>query len=469
MPSVDIAGIILAAGKGTRMKSALPKGLFEVCGIPMAELAGRAMREVGIERPIMVIGHGRDQMEETLGDRYMYAVQDEQHGTGHAVQIAAPLLSCHDGPVLVVPGDAPLISGDDLKKLLELHLARNAKCTVATVTVPDATGYGRVLRDSSGNIVSIVEHKDADEVTRRTLCEINTAVYCFDCKTLVGLLPRLGNDNAQREYYLTDLIEMIAKEGEHVEGCLFSDPQSFMGINDRWQLAQAASILRQRVLREHALAGVTIVDPATTYIGLEVEIGEDTTVAPMTSISGLTRIGRDCQIGPSSDINDCDIGDGCLVLMSRLDHSIMKNGAKCGPFAHLRSGAVIGERAKIGNYVEVKKSEFGEKASAAHLAYIGDSTVGAGTNVGAGTITCNYDGFSKNRTEIGANAFIGSNSTLIAPVTIGEGAFIAAGSVINKDVPPNAMAIGRGRQEVKEEWAEQWRQRKKAEKKSTAS
>lgn len=446
------------------MKSELPKGLFEVCGLPMVELVGRSMLGCGIERPIVVVGHGGDAMRARLGDRYEYAFQAEQLGTGHAVQMCANLLAGQEGAVIIAPGDAPLLSSESLSKLACHHQSTGATCTIASVRMPDPTGYGRIVRNTSGQVVGIVEHKDATEEVRQSVDEVNTGVYCFDCQTLLRLLPQLNNQNAQGEYYLTDVISLVESEHGMVDAFLFEDSNEFMGVNDRWQLAQASAALRQTILRRHALAGVSIVDPASTYIGADVTIGVDTVVKPGTSISGLSAIGSGCQIGPFCDINDSEVGDGCTIVMSKLDHARMGTGSRCGPFAHLRSNARLGANVKVGNFVEIKNSELDEKAAAAHLTYIGDASVGAGTNVGAGTITCNYDGFGKHKTEIGANAFVGSNATLIAPVTIGDGAMIAAGSVINKDVPADALAFGRARQEVKEEWAAQWRRKKKAEK-----
>jgi bifunctional UDP-N-acetylglucosamine pyrophosphorylase / glucosamine-1-phosphate N-acetyltransferase len=469
MSASSLAGIILAAGKGTRMKSELPKGLFEVCGLPMVELIGRAMREAGVEKPTVVVGHQRELMQHKLGDAYGYAVQDEQHGTGHAAQMAAPMLNGHHGGVLIVPGDTPLLSGEALRLLAEHHRNSGAACTIATVIMADPAGYGRIVRREDSGVGAIVEHKDAPEHVRENVKEINSGVYIFDAAALTRLLPQLSNQNAQGEYYLTDLIKAINDEGGRVEALPFDDPDMLMGVNDRWQLAQAAAALRQRILKKHALNGVSIIDPSTTYIGADVSIGQDTVIKPMTSISGLTNIGSGCDIGPSTDINDCEIGNNVTIVMSKLDHATMRDGSRCGPYAHLRLGATIGEGAKIGNYVEVKNAVLGKKAAAAHLTYLGDANIGAGTNVGAGTITCNYDGFGKHRTEIGENVFVGSNSTLVAPITIGEGALIAAGSVITQDVPADALGVGRGRQEVKEQWAARWRQKKKAEREAAGS
>ncbi|MCB8933233.1 MAG: bifunctional UDP-N-acetylglucosamine diphosphorylase/glucosamine-1-phosphate N-acetyltransferase GlmU [Fimbriimonadaceae bacterium] len=456
---MKVAGIILAAGKGTRMKSDLPKGLFAACGVPMVELIGRAMRGAGIDRPVVITGHRGELLREAFGDRYEYAVQEQQMGTGHAAMMARDVLAHHVGPVVVTPGDTPLLTAEALNGLIETHLREGAECTMATVTFEDPTGYGRVLRDSDGVACQIVEEKDATPEQRR-LKEVCVSVYCFSGPTLFRLLPTLSTDNAQGEYYLTDMIGAVYKDGGRVATHAFEEAETMLGVNDRWQLAQASAILRSRILRKHALNGVTIVDPTNTYIGFDVEIGTDTTIQPMTNIEGSTVIGEGCEIGPNTRVEDSTIGRGCTVLMSHLARAVLKDRARCGPYANLRPGAVLGEDVKVGNFVEIKNATLGPKSSVSHLTYIGDAEVGARTNVGAGTITCNYDGFAKHRTVIGEDAFIGSNTTLIAPLKIGDGAFVAAGSVINKEVPANALAVGRSRQEVREEWAAHWREKK---------
>lgn len=461
MIQTHLAGIVLAAGKGTRMKSDLPKGLHKVCGVPLAELACRAVREAGVERTIVVIGHGGERMQETLGERNEYAWQREQLGTGHAAMQAMDLLNEFEGPVLVVPGDAPLLSGAVLSALVDLHQSSGASCTLATARLADPTGYGRIVRDKAGRIERIVEHKDASAV-ERMLDEVSTSVYCFDCAALRRALPSLSSANAQGEYYLTDAVEAIRNEGGTIEALVSDDQDLLVGVNDRWQLAQCDKLLRQRILYKHAVNGVTLLDPDTIYIGLDVEIGQDTVIEPNTQIYGSTRIGKGCLIGPNSKIDSCELGDGCTVLMSHVIKAALGPGVKIGPFANIRPGAVLGEGVKVGNFVEIKNAELGDKVAVSHLTYIGDASIGANTNVGAGTITCNYDGFAKHRTEIGEDAFIGSNSTLVAPVRIGDGAMVAAGSVVTSDVPDDALAVGRARQEVKDNWVAQWRKRKRS-------
>lgn len=460
MHIAPVAGIILAAGKGTRMVSALPKGLHTVCGLPMVELIGRAMKGAGIPKPILVVGYGGEQIRDILGAEYDYAWQREQLGTGHAAQMAAPLLRDHVGPVLIVPGDTPLLSSEALCALQRRHQECEAACTVATVEMSDPTGYGRVVRGKDGNLLHIVEEKDADAETR-ALREVNLSVYCFDGPTLLRHLPALNNQNAQGEYYLTDVIEAIVREGGRVIVERYGDADTFMGVNDRWQLAVAEKVMRQRILRSHAINGVTIRDIDSIFIGPDVKIAADAVIEPCTTLNGQTSIATGCRIGPFTIVDDSEIGEDSLVYMSRLSESKLGKQVKCGPFANLRPKSILGDRVKVGNFVEVKNATLGEKAAASHLTYIGDASVGAGSNIGAGTITCNYDGFAKHKTVIGEDVFVGSNSTLVAPITIGDGAFIAAGSVITKSVPGNALGIGRAHQEVKEEWAAHWRNKKK--------
>lgn len=458
-----ITGIILAAGKGTRMKSELPKGLHRVCGIPMAALVGRAMMEAGLDRPIVVVGHGGDLLMQALGPAYDYAWQREQHGTGHAAMMAADALRASNADlVIIAPGDTPLLSASVFKELTDRHLAAGAKATVATAILDDATGYGRIVRDEHGP-TRIVEHKDATPDERK-IKEVNAAIYVFDVETLLAVLPTLSNENEQGEYYLTDVIAAIRARGDKVEGVAFDDHDIMRGVNDRWQLAEAAKVLRLRVLKKHAISGVTIVDPDTTYIEPDVVIGPDSTIEPGTILEGSTTIGSSCHIGPNTKIQDSSLGEGCVVLMSHLNGATMLDGSRCGPFANLRPGAVLGEQTKIGNFVEIKNAKLGAKVAVSHLSYLGDGDVGDNTNIGAGTIFCNYDGFLKHRTVVGEGVFVGSNSTLVAPITIGDGALIAAGSVVTKDVPADALAMGRARQEVKEGWVVEWRQRQQAEK-----
>jgi bifunctional UDP-N-acetylglucosamine pyrophosphorylase/glucosamine-1-phosphate N-acetyltransferase len=460
--SQAVAGIILAAGKGTRMKSELPKGLHPVGGMPMVELIGRALKEAGVEIPIVVIGHGGEKIEEALGGTYRFAWQREQHGTGHAAMMAADLIRDHHGPVIIAPGDTPLLGAETLKELVARHIETRAKCTVATAFVDEPTGYGRVVRDSDGRVSGIVEHKDATP-EQHAIKEVNTSVYCFDAQTLLAILPTLQNSNAQGEYYLTDALSTIYREGGDVVALIVSDAEILMGVNDRWQLAQADKALRTRINRKHALKGVTLVDPDCTYIGPLVAIGPDTVIEPNTYLQGDTTIGRNCHLGPCTKIKNSRIGDDVKVYFSQIVDSDLHDLVKVGPFSNIRPGTILGKKVKIGNFVEIKKSTLGEATSVSHLTYVGDASVGEATNIGAGTITCNYDGFSKHRTTIGSDVFVGSNSTLVAPLTIEDGAMVAAGSVVTHDVPADGLALGRARQEVKEGWVSRWRSRKKSE------
>lgn len=426
----------------------------------MVDLVGRAMREAGIERPILVVGYGGELIEEALGGAYHYAWQREQLGTGHAAQMAAERLPDGDGCVVVAPGDTPLLSGTVLRELIERHVETRALCTVATAIVEDATGYGRVVRDHLGRVCGIVEHKDAT-AEQLEIREVNASVYCFDAATLRARLPNLSNDNAQGEYYLTDLLSAIYRDGGDVVAVTVADPAILMGVNDRWQLAEAERALRERVNRSHALAGVTLVDPASTYIEVDVAIGLDTVIEPNTYLQGETVIGSGCRIGPQTKIANSRIGDGAKIYFSQVVDAEVGTGVKIGPFANIRPGADLGAGVKIGNFVEVKNATLGEGVAVSHLTYLGDAEIGARTNIGAGTITCNYDGIAKHRTTVGQDVFVGSNSTLVAPISIGDGALIAAGSVVTHHVPADALAIGRARQEVKESWVQSWRERKK--------
>lgn len=453
------AAIVLAAGQGTRMKSALPKVLHPLCGVPLAEWVVRALRAAGVSQTVVVVGHGAAQVREALGAGLAFALQEEQLGTGHAAMMARPVLKDFDGPVLVLAGDVPLISAETLRELLEAQRSTGAACVMSTFVVDDPTGYGRILRDGDGEIAGIVEHKDCNDA-QLLISEVNPAVYCFDSQKLWSALPRLKNENSQGEYYLPDVVGLFVSDGERVLGVRGADSDEFRGINDRWQLAEMSDLVRERILRRHAMNGVSVVDPRSTVVGPDVEIGQDTTLYPNTVLEGRTVVGSNSHIGPNSWLKDSRVGDFCRVFMSHLDQADMGEGSRCGPFANLRPGTVLEREVKVGNFVEVKNSLVRAGVSASHLTYIGDAEVGARTNIGAGVITCNYDGHEKHRTVIGADCFVGSNSTLVAPLAIGEGSMVAAGSVVTSDVPDGALAIGRGRQENKEGWFKAWRQKK---------
>jgi bifunctional UDP-N-acetylglucosamine pyrophosphorylase/glucosamine-1-phosphate N-acetyltransferase len=460
-----VAGIILAAGKGTRMRSDLPKGLHLVCGLPMVEHVARAIRAAGVQTPVLVVGHGGEKIQAALGDGYHYAWQHEQLGTGHAALMAAEAMAGYEGPVIVACGDTPMLEADTFVSLLEAHRDSGATATLATSVLADPQGYGRIVRDSSGEFLRIVEQKDASP-EERGIREVNAALYCFDSQTLFRILPTIGNSNAQGEYYLTDVLQTLVDEGAKVVAKVFDDPDLLVGINDRWQLALADADMRRRVIRRHAINGVTFLDIDSVSVGMDVTIGVDTIIEPQTILVGKTAVGAGCRIGPFTKVLNSTFGENCSVVASVVDRARVGSNVAIGPFAHLRPKADLGDGVKIGNFVEVKNSKLEPGAKVSHLSYIGDASVGADTNVGAGTITCNYDGFFKSRTEIGANVFVGSNSTLVAPVTIGDDAIIAAGSVITQDIPADAMAFGRARQETKDGRATNWRNVKKAAKKA---
>jgi len=458
MPT-QIAAIILAAGKGKRMKSDLPKGLHRVCGLPILEHIVRALEGSGVGRTVVVVGVGADAVRAALQSRHQvaFAVQEQQRGTGDAAKVGLAALGEYSGTVLVLPGDAPLITSEALSEMIRHHDQTGAACTMATCELGDPTGYGRVLRDESGAVRDVVEETDATP-EQRQIREVNTSFYCFDSEALRQALPGLTPQNRQGEYYLTAVAGVLTGQGQRVEALRFADSSLLMGINDRWQLSEVEAIMRRRILRRLCVeAGVTVRDPATTYVEADVEVGPDAVLEPMTLLLGHTKVGRGSVIGPCCRLQDTEVGEACTIAFSELKEATVADGCRCGPFAHLRPGAVIGKGARIGNFVEVKNSEVGEGASASHLAYLGDASVGRRANIGAGTITCNYDGFEKHRTVVGEEAFVGSNSTLVAPCTIGDRAVVGAGSVITQDVPADALGIGRSRQENREEWAKRWR------------
>lgn len=443
------------------MKSELPKCLHTICGVPMVEAVARSLRAAGVTRSIVVIGHGGEDMQRTLGDGYEYAWQREQLGTGHAVLAARDLILTHRGPVVTCFGDSPLLTPEVFQSLIRRQQETGAACVFAGAKMPDPFGYGRILRDEAGRPARIVEEKDADAATKQ-INEVNVGVYCFDGPALCDLLPRLTNDNAQCEYYLTDTVDLAATLGLGTEVVMIPDPSVVQGVNDRWQLAQAAKALRQRVNRMHAVNGVTIVDPDTAYIGLDVEIAPDAVIEPNVHLLGKTRIDEGARIGPDATVKDSRVGRNSVVVRSHVDRSHLGAHVWVGPFANLRPGTVLEDEVKIGDFVEIKNAVLRRASKASHLTYLGDAEVGENANVGAGTITCNYDGFNKHRTTIGKDAFVGSHSTLVAPVTIGEGALIAAGSTITRDVPGDALGLGRAKQENKDRWASDYRRRKQS-------
>ncbi|NTU24373.1 bifunctional UDP-N-acetylglucosamine diphosphorylase/glucosamine-1-phosphate N-acetyltransferase GlmU [Brevibacillus sp. HB1.2] len=444
--------IVLAAGKGTRMKSTRCKVLHEVCGKSMIQHIVDRLHALGIHEIILVVGHGAEQVEKQIGASVRYAYQQEQLGTAHAVLMAADLLHNKQGTTIVLSGDTPLVREKTLVQLLEQHETQQAAATVLTARVDDPVGYGRLIRDAKGFVKRIVEHKDAT-AEERQVCEINTGMYCFDNQKLFQALSRVKNDNAQKEYYLPDVLSVLKEQNERIAAYMTDDAAEGGGVNDRIQLAAAERVLRMRINEHHMQNGVTIIDPATTYIDVDVSIGPDTVLHPGTYLRGKTIIGPACVIGPNADLSDCVVGGKVELRYSNACNSTIRDGATVGPYAYIRPGSDVGEEAKVGDFVELKNSRLGKGAKVAHLSYIGDSDIGEHVNVGCGTITVNYDGVRKHKTIVGDHAFIGCNANLIAPVTIGEGAYVAAGSTITDDVPNDALAIARERQSIKEQYA----------------
>ncbi|WP_379137070.1 bifunctional UDP-N-acetylglucosamine diphosphorylase/glucosamine-1-phosphate N-acetyltransferase GlmU [Paenibacillus sp. sgz500958] len=458
--------VVLAAGQGKRMKSKLYKVLHPVCGKPMVGHVLDTVKATGCQRSIVIVGHGAEAVQAYLGDKAEYVLQEAQLGTGHAVKQAKSLLGSEEGTTIVICGDTPLVTKETLEGLMAMHEENSAAATVLTAVMEQPAGYGRIIRDENGGVQKIVEQKDctAEEAAVR---EINTGTYCFDNAKLFDALEKVTNSNNQQEYYLTDVIGILRSQGDVVLGYQTGDAAESIGVNDRLALSEAEAHMRQRINRQHMLGGVTIIDPASTYIGAEVVIGEDTTLYPGTILKGKTVIGSNCIIGPSSEIENCVIMDGAEIKNSVLNQAQVGARTSVGPFAYLRPGAVIGEDVKIGDFVEVKNATIGDGSKVSHLSYIGDASVGKNVNVGCGAITVNYDGYNKAKTEIEDDAFIGSNVNLIAPVNVGKGAFVVAGSTITRSVHENDLAIARARQENKPGYAEKIRSRAKAKKNQT--
>ena len=447
--------VVLAAGQGTRMKSSLPKVLHSIAGRPMIERVLEAANSLSPSTITLIVGHRSDVVREKLGknQNIAFVLQEPQLGTAHALQQAEPVLAGRAGSVILLSGDVPLLSPNTLKRLLEMHRGSGAAATVVTATVDRPYGYGRIVR-SRGRITRIVEERDASP-TQRQIKEINSGIYAFDLPPLFDALRGIASQNAQGEFYLTDLIAIYRRRKLPVETLLIENAQEIRGINSRSELAEVSRLVRQKKNEELMAAGVTFIDPATTYVDPEAEIAADTVLHPGVVIEGRTRIGAACEIQAYVRISDSEIGDRVTInSFCLISGAQVANGAALGPFAHLRPGTVVGEKAKIGNFVELKNTNLGPRSKANHLSYLGDATVGADVNVGAGTITCNYDGVHKHRTVIEDGAFIGSDSQLVAPVTVGKGAYVGAGSSIVEDVPAGALGIARGRQNNVEGWVE---------------
>ena len=448
------AVVVLAAGEGTRMKSATtPKVLHPLCGRTMLGHVVAAARGLDPEHLVVVVGHAREQVTAHLAEVDPAAravVQEQQNGTGHAVRVALEALPDLTGTVVVVPGDAPLLTAATLADLVRVHELAGAATTLLTAEVDDPTGYGRVVREG-GSVAAVVEHKDADDATL-PIREVATSVYAFDAAALVDSLRSLTTDNAQGEEYLTDVVGLHKAAGLAVTAHVAVVPEETMGVNDRVQLSEARRLLRDRVVADHQRAGVTVVDPLTTWIDVDVVLAQDVTVHPGTQLHGRTTVAAGAVLGPDTTLTDTEVGEQAVVLRSHCTGAVVGPGAEVGPFTYLRPGTRLGLKSKAGAFVEIKASEVGDRSKVPHLSYVGDATIGERSNVGAATVFVNYDGRAKHRTTVGDDVRIGSDSMLVAPVEIGDGAYTAAGSVITKDVPAGALGVGRAQQRNIEGW-----------------
>ena len=447
-----IAAVILAAGEGKRMKSKHPKVLHEICGKSMINYVLESSKEAGAEKQIVVIGHKGQSVIDSIDDKEIEFVnQEKQLGTGHAVMQAKEILQDFNGSVLILCGDVPLITPEIIKTMINTQRKKGFAGAVLTTEVRDPSGYGRIIRDSRGNIEYIVEERDATPDEKK-IKEINSGTYIFDCEILLKALEKLNCDNDQGEYYLTDVVKILGDSGHKVGAVKANNSEELMGINNRKELAKANKIMRFKILDKLMFEGVTIIDPSQTYIDADVVIGKDTIIYPGCTIEKGSKIGENCSIGPNSCVSSSEIGNDVIIEYSVVRESKVGDNTTIGPFANIRPGNVLGKNIRIGDFVELKKSEIGDGAKISHLAYVGDAQIGENTNIGAGVIIVNYDGFSKYITRIGDNSFVGCNSNLISPVDIGDDAYIAAGSTITSDVPKKALSIARSRQVNKPEW-----------------
>ena len=444
--------IILAAGKGTRMKSDLPKVLHKVAGISMLEHVFRSVSAINPEKTVTVIGHKAELVEQVLAGQTDFVRQTEQLGTGHAVMMAEPVLENLTGQTLVIAGDTPLITGESLKNLIDFHINHKNVATILTAEADNPFGYGRIVRNQHDEVLKIVEQKDASDFEQQ-IKEINTGTYVFDNARLFEALKNINTNNAQGEYYITDVIGIFRENGEKVGAYTLKDFDESLGVNDRVALATAEGVMRRRINQQHMVNGVSFVNPHATYIDVDVEIAPEVQVEANVTLKGQTKIGAETILTNGTYIVDSVIGERTVITNSMIEESSVADGVTVGPYAHIRPGSSLAKDVHVGNFVEVKGSSIGENTKAGHLTYIGNSEVGANVNFGAGTITVNYDGQKKYKTVIGDNVFVGSNSTIIAPVELGDNSLVGAGSTITKDVPADAIALGRGRQINKEDYA----------------
>jgi len=443
--------VVLAAGQGTRMKSKLYKVMHPVMGRPMVGHVVNAALGAKADQVITITGVGSEAVKDYLGDKSKYAYQEEQLGTAHAVEQAKDLLEEEDGMTLVLSGDTPLLQADTLEKLMDYHEKEEAKATILTALADDPYGYGRVIREEDGSVKKVVEEKDASD-EEKAVNEINTGTYCFDNKELFKALKNVDNNNAQGEYYLPDVLEILKNNNDKVDAYALDNMDESLGVNNRVALSEASILMKKRINETHMLNGVTIIDPNNTYIESGVEIARDTVIEPGAYLKGDTKIGEDVVIGSDSVIVDSEIADGVEIKQSVIEDAVVGKDSDVGPHSHLRKGSVLGEGVHIGNYVEVKKATIGDETKAGHHTYIGDAEVGKDVNIGCGVVFANYNGKSKHQTIIGDYSFVGSNSNLVAPVEVGDKTFIAAGSTITDEIPEKALGIARARQVNKEDF-----------------
>ena len=455
--SSNVAAIIMAAGMGTRMKSKKPKVAHEILGKPLARWVVDAARAAGIDRVVTVVGCGREHVEPLVADTTV-VVQERQIGTANAVAVCEPALEGFEGSVVVLSGDCPFVSSDTIRALVDERERADAAVVVLTMEPANPFGYGRIIRDEAGDLVRIVEQKDATP-EEAAVTECNSGIYCFDAQALFAALRQVGSDNAQGEFYLTDVIGISRAACRTTRAVLVGDEAECLGVNSRAQLAQLTREIQHRINERHMAAGVTMTDPDLVWIGPDVEIDPDVEILPMTFLYGATSIGEDSVVGPNTRLTDTRVGRGCVIDETVALESQVDDGATCGPRAYLRPGTHLCEGAKAGTHVEIKKSTVGKGSKVPHLSYVGDATIGEGCNLGAGTITCNYDGRTKFKTLIGDNVFVGSDTMIVAPVEIGDGAVVGAGSVITKNVSSDALAIARGRQTEIDGWAARRREK----------